>query len=419
MVPILKTHDALNDAMATVRGILTADGVNRSDHLKEFDAGATSALEPFFPGLALDLELQIVDIKEFFKAGDLHVTDKITGDRRKFDQIGTGAQRAIQMALIRYLSGVKKVNPERSARRVLSIDEPELYLHPQGVRRLRQALFELSKVGFQVIFSTHSPLMLSRENATDAIIIRKSKDHGTTARIPLRAAVQAALNDAESQSRTLFELGNVAEIYFSERVVLCEGKTDRRLLPLAYERLYGVPPELDQITFVSLGACSDIPKAMPVLAAMGIKACAIADLDFAFVDARKGGCTSLLPKDRADVQFTKDSLLRLKGVHGFHLGDNGLPAKVKNLTWQAADTWAVWAQDVEGKKIASAVHNELKAMGIWVWRNGSIEQVTQYDQKGEDAIIEQEMELRELDAAAIDLKMPEFKKCFEWIKGMN
>ena len=58
-------------------------------------------------------------------------------------------------------------------------------------------------------------------------------------------------------------------------------------------------------------------------------------------------------------------------------------------------------------------------MGIWVWRNGSIEQVTQYDQKGEDAIIEQEMELRELDAAAIDLKMPEFKKCFEWIKGMN
>ena len=172
MVPILKTHDALNDAMATVRGILTADGVNRSDHLREFDAGATSALEPFFPGLALDLELQIVDIKEFFKAGDLHVTDKITGDRRKFDQIGTGAQRAIQMALIRYLSGVKKVNPERSARRVLLIDEPELYLHPQGVRRLRQALFELSKVGFQVISSTHSPLMLSRENATDAIIIR-------------------------------------------------------------------------------------------------------------------------------------------------------------------------------------------------------------------------------------------------------
>lgn len=417
MAPILQTHNALNEAMATVRGILTADGANRSGHLKEFDVGATTALEPFFPGLALDLDLKVVDIKEFFKAGDLRVTDSITGDRRRFDQVGTGAQRAIQMALIRYLSGIKKTEPQTSARRVLLIDEPELYLHPQGVRRLRQALFALSQTGFQVVFSTHSPLMLSRENASDTVIVGKTKDNGTTARIPLRAAVHSALVDAESQSRTLFELGNVAEIYFSDRVVLCEGKTDRRLLPLAYERLYGVAPELDQITFVSLGACSDIPKAMPVLAAMGIKACAIADLDFAFVDARKGA-TSLLPKDRADVQNTKDILTRLQKVHGFHLGDNGLPARDKKSNWQAADTWAVWAQDDEGKAMAISVHDELKAAGIWVWPNGCIEQVTRHDAKGEDAIIAQEAELRELDAAALDLKMPEFKMCFEWIKGL-
>lgn len=418
MAPILKTHVALNEAMTTVRGILTAKGANRSDHLKEFDTGVTTALEPFFPGLALDLDLQIVDIKEFFKAGDLHVTDKITGDRRKFDQIGTGAQRAIQMALIRYLARVKTADPATSARRVLLIDEPELYLHPQGVRRLRQALFELSKAGFQVVFSTHSPLMLSRENASDTVIVGKTKDHGTTARTPLRAAVLSALDDAESQSRTLFELGNVAEIYFSERVVLCEGKTDRRLLPLAYERLYGVAPELHQITFVSMGACSDIPKAMPVLTAMGIKVCAIVDLDFAFVDARKGNA-SLLPKDRADVQNAKDALTRMQGVHKFHLGENGLPARDKKSNWQAADTWALWAQDDVGKTIAASVHDELKTLGIWMWPNGCIEQVTRHDQKGEDAIIAQEAQLRELDANEVDLKMPEFKKCFDWIKAIN
>lgn len=418
MAPILQTHKALNEAMVAVRGILTSDGANRSEHLKEFDTGATAALEPFFPGLAIDLDLQIVDIKEFFKAGDLHVTDSITGDRRRFDQVGTGAQRAIQMALIRYLSGVKKADPQTSARRVLLIDEPELYLHPQGVRRLRQALFALSQAGFQVVFSTHSPLMLSRENASNSVIVGKTKANGTTARVPLRAAVQSALDDAEAQSRTLFELGNVAEIYFSDRVVLCEGKTDRRLLPLAYERLYGVPPELDQITFVSLGACSDIPKAMPVLAAMGIKACAIADLDFAFVDARKGA-NSLLPKDRADVQGAKDVLARLQQAHGFFLGDNGIPARDKKTNWQAADTWAVWAQDDEGKGIATSVHDELKASGIWVWPTGCIEQVTKHDAKGEDAIIAQEAELRELDAKQIDEKMPEFRMCFEWIKSVG
>jgi putative ATP-dependent endonuclease of OLD family len=418
MEPILKTHEELNTAMATVKAILTKDGHNRSDHLKKFDDGATSALEPFFPGLALDLDLQIADVKEFFKVGDLHVTDNVTGDRRKFDQIGTGAQRSIQMALIRYLSEIKKANPASSARRMLLIDEPELYLHPQGVRRLRQALFELSKLGFQIVFSTHSPGMLSRDNASDTVIVGKTKDHGTTTRKPLRAAVQSALNDAESQSRTLFELGNVAEIYFSERVVLCEGKTDRRLLPLAYEQLYGVTPELDQITFVSLGACSDIPKAMPVLNAMGIKTCAIADLDFAFIDARKG-YAALLPKEREDIENTKQILARLKATHGFHLGDNGLPAKDKKSSWAAADTWALWAQDDEGKVIAKNVHDELKALNIWVWPTGCIEHVTKHDGKGEDAIITQEAELRELDAESLNERMPEFKRCFDWIKTIN
>lgn len=73
--------------------------------------------------------------------------------------------------------------------------------------------------------------MLSRDNAADTVIVGKTKQKGTFTRLPLRIAVKDALEDAESQSRTLFELGNLAEIYFAERVVLCEGKTDRRILP--------------------------------------------------------------------------------------------------------------------------------------------------------------------------------------------
>ena len=85
MVPILNAHDDLNTALESITNILTTDGKNRSAHLKSFDVNATAALAQFFPGLALDLDLQVVDVKEFFKAGDLHVTDKRTGDRRRFD----------------------------------------------------------------------------------------------------------------------------------------------------------------------------------------------------------------------------------------------------------------------------------------------------------------------------------------------
>lgn len=415
MIPVLKAHDDLNNALDTIRGILTADGANRSGHLKAFDSEATTALEHFFPGLELDLDLQVIDVKEFFKAGDLHVTDKQTGDRRRFDLMGTGAQRAIQMALIRYLAEIRKQETDGLARRMLLVDEPELYLHPKAIVRLRQALYALSQAGFQVVFSTHSPMMLSRENAADTIIVSKSKEDGTTTRLPLGAAVKSAFADAGSQSRTLFELGNLAEIYFADKIVLCEGKTDRRLLSLAYERFYGQPMEVDRISVVSLGACSDIPKAILVLKAMGATVCAVADLDFAFTHARKG-TPALLEKDGADIQQAKQVLSRMQATTPFPL-ENGLPTKDKKTGWHAADTWAAFAKDDEGKTIALSVHDSLRKMSIWIWPEGCIEQVTGETDKGEDAIIKQEAALLQMSSQEIEQQMPAFKACFEWIRN--
>ena len=260
MAPILEAHAEVQQALDAVRGLLASNGQQRSPLLQNFDANATLALADFFPGLAIDMDVPSIDIKEFFKAGDLHVTDDLSKDRRRFDQVGSGAQRAIQMALIRYLADIRRGGAEVLARRLLLIDEPELYLHPQGVRRLREALRKLSEAGFQVVFSTHSPLMLSRENAPDTVVVRRDPAAGALVKSPLREAVHTALNDAQAQSRTLFELGNVAEIYFCDKVVICEGKTDQRLLPLLYERLYGCSAEIDRICFVSLGSCSGIPK---------------------------------------------------------------------------------------------------------------------------------------------------------------
>jgi putative ATP-dependent endonuclease of the OLD family len=418
MGPIVEAHAELLAAMQTVQNILSTEGKSRSGHLKTFDEGATKALADFFPGLAIELGLQTVEMKEFFKAGSLNVTDVETGDRRTFDQLGTGSQRAIQMALIRHLADLKMGPKPVAVRRLLLIDEPELYLHPQGVKRLRQALATLSHIGFQVVYATHSPLMLSRENAADAVIIRKDKAHGTLARLPLRHAVAGAFDDAQAQSRTLFELGNLAEIYFCDLAVLCEGKTEKRLLPLLYERLRGRHPELDQVAFVAVGACSDIPKALPVLAAMGIQACGIADLDFAFTEARKGQ-QPMLPKDDETLVRSKDVLKRLQPQHGYPLGDNGLPMKDKKTGWQAADTWAVFAQDADGAQISAGLHDALLERRLWVWKVGCMENVIGHEEKGEDAILAQELSISAMDAAAIEKSMPTVVKCFGWLDQLR
>lgn len=414
MGPLLEAHAELQSALDTIHHVLSADGDNRSDHLQQFDTDATNALTHFFPGLTLDLDLQVVDVKEFFKAGDLHVTERSTGDRRRFDEMGSGAQRGIQMALIRYLAKMRTSEADNPARRLLLIDEPELYLHPQGVRRLRHALASLSDAGFQVVFSTHSPLMLSRDNAADTVVVGKTAEEGVETHKPLRQTVEEAIEGAESQSRALFELSNLAEIYFAERVVICEGKTDRRLLPLAYEQLYGQPPELDHIAFVSLGSCADIPKALPVLTAMGIRACAVADLDFAYTHARKGG---LLRREASDIVDAQRVLARLQPEHGFLLNGNGFPQSDKQNGWLAADVWACFAADGEGRAIAEGSHADLKEQGVWAWPQGCIEQITGIDAKGEDAIIEQEQWLNEMSATDIENQMPAFKACFDWIRS--
>jgi predicted ATP-dependent endonuclease of OLD family len=256
--------------------------------------------------------------------------------------------------------------------------------------------------------------MLSRSNTADTIIFRKDKDEGIITNKPLRYAVETALAHAPSQSRVLFELGNLADIYFSDCVVLCEGITDRRLIPLAYEKLYSRPMELDHMTVVALGSCSDIPKALPVLESMGIKACAITDLDFAFIGVRKGN-PPLLPKNDDHIKKAKEVFKRLQSTHGFPLAENGLPQKDITTGWKAADTWGLMAKDPEGVILAQAVHDQLKKHNIWIWEQGCIEHVTGATDKGEDAIAEQEGTLQTMSSEEVIEQFPAFKSCFDWI----
>lgn len=412
MAPILTAHQEVQDALTAVRNILGADGENRSPLLTEFDTSATNALSSFFPGLLLNLDVPSIDVKEFFKSGDLNVTDEISGQTRRFDTLGSGAQRAIQMALIRLLADIRKTRDHDLARRLLLIDEPEIFLHPQGVRGLREALHVLSKSGYQVVFTTHSPLMVSRDNAPETVIVRRSRENGSEVRIPMGAAVAQAMAEAQAQSRTIFELGNIAEIYFAEKVILCEGKTDQRLLPLIYEKLYGVRPELERICFVALGSCTSIPKGFSVLTAMGIKCGVIADLDFAFTHARG----PWLPKECEEMDNVKSVLQVVGQTEGFQIGGNGMPQNSRSGS--AAECWAAFARNVDGQALANAAHEAMKGFATWVWPMGCIEDALNIEEKGEAAIIAQEDNIRSWQPEIIDQEYPVFRSTLDWMRAI-
>lgn len=139
------------------------------------------------------------------------------------------------MALIRYLADIKSNGSDEGQRRLLLIEEPELFLHPQAVEQLRAALTKLSEGAYQVVFVTHSPMMIDRKSIVETRIARKCPSTGQTIVMPSMAeALRKRITDNDTQLHTAFDLANASAWLFSDRVVIVEGKTEKRILPALY-----------------------------------------------------------------------------------------------------------------------------------------------------------------------------------------
>jgi len=410
--PVRKDHEMdIRRALDEIAGTLSADGKNRASKLTDFDKGASDSLKDLFPGLQIKLDVPLPEIPDLFKNGTVRVfeTHGASTSARPFESVGHGAQRCIQMALIRYLAERKNAANE-DRRTLLLIDEPELYLHPQGVEQVRLALQALASKKYQVIFSTHAPAMLHRDQARHTVIVRKPDTaKGTSVRKPLSVAVTEAINEAPHQSRLLFELGRASEVFFSDLVLLSEGKTEGRLLPAIYERAFGRTARADRVGLVALQSCGDIAPAMNVLKCMEIGGKAVADLDYAFVNG---------DKTDNEIIAAKVTLNKIQPIHGFTLDTStGFPKNDHESGWTAADAWACFASDAGGAKIVAIHREKLLKLGIWIWSEGTIEDVLGVSKKGEEAIQAMEQQLQSMSAEDVQKQFPSVVAMFNWLKN--
>ena len=155
------------------------------------------------------LDIQAPTLNAFLSTAQLNVLDEDDGFERDIQSMGAGSKRAIQMALVRYLDEVKKHhNNHYLSRTLLLIDSPELFLHPQAVELVRVALKNLSHEGYQVVFATHSAQMVTSEDVSTSLLIRKNKERGTFMRRRMEDAVHSVITDAQAQLQMLFSLSN-------------------------------------------------------------------------------------------------------------------------------------------------------------------------------------------------------------------
>jgi putative ATP-dependent endonuclease of OLD family len=360
---------AMQGAFSQVSAFLA--GQNRMAEVAQFESDASDAIASFFPGLSLHLNFATPSIEEIFKTSTVTLSD-VQGAPRPIASFGHGAQRSAQMALIKLLADMTSAaggNPGGTI--VLLIDEPELCLHPQAIELLRESLLQLSTQNFQVIFSTHSPLLIGHSHALQTLMIYKDANNRTAARQKLQSAA-TALNDNPAQAEVIFSLQAAAHLLFSEKVLLVEGKTEMIIVPSLYRTVRGCSYAHNKGCLVSGSSSSSLLPMMTILRAVGYSPKALADLDFAFKVAPNSG---LIAAADPDITACKAWFAANAGQLNFYLGGDGLPTRLGPQGAQSAlkpaEVFKQMAQVMTAE--VGRIANALRAHDIWIWSGGAIE----------------------------------------------
>ena len=206
----------------------------------------------------------------------LVVKDRQNGIETTVAHQGHGLQRVLIMTLLQILVEIEATGVELAADGsrpvILEVEEPELYMHPQMERKMKDALQKLaSREGFQVICTTHSPVFLNVA-AHHRAIVRVVKDD--SGRVDFFQVTRDLFDgtDAEADRDRLRLLVSfhptVNEVFFSKRVVLVEEQTSLSAFVRAAEltMIFARHPGLQyDVTLVDCNGKGNIPMFQKVL----------------------------------------------------------------------------------------------------------------------------------------------------------
>jgi len=225
-----------------------------------------------------------VDIEPLFMKAATFLIDEEFESSLQYQ--GSGVQRALAFAMLESNAGHAAMveGGERSV--VVLYEEPELYIHPHLMRRLKSALVQKTdSPKWQVICSTHSPFLISLADKPESLkLIRKNQDNKRVIH-QLSAGIFEEGGDYDERSllrATLDFHPTVCESLFAKRVVLVEGDTEVAVFSMTEELLHKFCLDKSlakDTTVISAGGKWTIPAICKVLNTLGIDYRVIHDED--------------------------------------------------------------------------------------------------------------------------------------------
>lgn len=214
---------------------------------------------------------------------DLSIKVIEEGQNFKLEECGSGIQSLIAISIYRYLAKLDHTNY------IIGIEEPEINLHPQAQKELIFALLdETNNNDLQLIFTTHSTVLIDELDHTKIVLVRKEKDEKRSFKTTIHQLDSNFWNNYNLQvlQYDKFHKFRNSEFFFANHVIVTEGPTDSEVFRNLLKQK-NVVIERHGISVLELSGINSLKYAFYLLRDLSIPKTMIIDKDF-FFDYQNG-----------------------------------------------------------------------------------------------------------------------------------
>lgn len=155
----------------------------------------------------------------------------------ELSNVGAGVRSIYILSL---LQSYQQINTNYT---ILLFEEPELYLHPELQKEMAKTLSQISN-NSQVLFTTHSPIMLREFSNDDIRRISLDDEYSCVA-------------STTSIDEVLEEIGySTQDVLNTDYIIFVEGLDDKKIISYILEKYYSI--DLGSISIIDTGSCNNL-----------------------------------------------------------------------------------------------------------------------------------------------------------------
>lgn len=171
-------------------------------------------------------ELNEIILKEIIK----NIEIKLQYSEMDLKYQGTGFQRVLTLLMLK--NSLSSSLTDEEDNQILLIDEPEVFLHPDAIRGIKNILYNLNSKGIQTIISTHSPIMIDFTKKRSLMLFKIIDNEENNKNIKILLDGKKVLSNESNEEYKLLNLINpfLNEYFFADKVIIVEGNTEEMIL---------------------------------------------------------------------------------------------------------------------------------------------------------------------------------------------